>query len=97
MMNMIDNIGEIRETMHKELAALMAEVYWDMIGNILLKNAWQKTGYDWFEGVVEEEGMDGNRDKDNDDKAHDDCNDDDDNEAHDNGDNDKGMGRLGRG
>jgi hypothetical protein len=25
-----------------------------MIRNKLLKNAWRKTGYDWFEGVVED-------------------------------------------
>jgi hypothetical protein len=57
-----------------------------MIGNKLLKNAWQKTGYDWFEGVVEEEGVDGDGDKDDDNKAHNNCEDDDDNNAHDDGD-----------
>ncbi len=85
-MNMIDTISEIREVTCKEVAAWKAKVYWDMIGNEFLKNAWRKMGYDWFEGVVEEEGVVGNSNERNDNKAHDDCNDDDDNEAHDNSD-----------
>ncbi len=85
MMNMINTISEIREATCKEVAAWTAEVYWDMMGNKLLKNAWRKTGYDWFEGVVEDEHMDSDGDKDNDNKTHNDCNDDNDNKAHDDG------------
>jgi hypothetical protein len=59
MINMIDTISEIREATCKEVAAWMVEVYWGMIRNKLCKNAWPKTGYNWFEGVVEEEGVDG--------------------------------------
>jgi hypothetical protein len=86
---MIDTIGEIWEAMREEVAAWMAEVYWDMIGNKLLKNAWQKMRYDWFKGVVEEEGVDGDGNKAADNEAHDDCNNEDDNQAHDDSDYDE--------
>jgi hypothetical protein len=37
--------------MRKEVAEWTAIGYWQMMGSKILKNAWQKTGYDWFEGV----------------------------------------------
>ncbi len=90
-MDMNDTDGVIREAMCKEVDAWMAEVFWDMMGKKLLKNAWWNMEYDWFKGVVEEEGMvgDGNEvndgNEDNDDKTHNDCDNDNDNEVHDNG------------
>ncbi len=88
-MNMINTTGEIREATRDEVAAWTAEVYWDMIRNELLKNAWRKTGYDWFKGVVEEEGADSDGNENDDNEAHNDCDDDDDDETHDNGDYDE--------
>ncbi len=54
-MNMLDTNSKIREATCKEVAAWMAEVFWDMVGKIMLKNAWWKIGYNWFEGAVEED------------------------------------------
>jgi hypothetical protein len=85
MMNMIGTNGETREATCKEVSAWTAEVFWDMMGKKLLKNARQKMGYEWFEGVVEEEGMDGDGNEDDDDKAHDNCNNDNEDKAHDEG------------
>ncbi len=88
-MNMIATDGETREAMHMEVAVWIAEVFWDMMGKKLLKNAWQKMGYNWFKGVVEEEGVysdgdeDNNGNKEDDDEAHNNYNNDNDNEAHD--------------
>jgi hypothetical protein len=55
MMNMLDTEGKIREAMCKEVAAWTVEVFWDMMGKKMLKNLRQKTGYNWFEGAVEED------------------------------------------
>jgi hypothetical protein len=51
MMEMLDRDGAIREATHEEMAEWMASVYWDMVGSKILKNAWGKTGFGWFEGV----------------------------------------------
>jgi hypothetical protein len=63
MMEMLDRDGVIREVTCKEVAEWMVSVYWNMVGSKLLKNAWQKTGFEWFEGMG---------DDDNDDNADDD-------------------------
>jgi hypothetical protein len=52
--DMHDKEGEICDAMHKEVVERMAIVYWQMMGSKFLTNAWQKTRYDWFEGVGED-------------------------------------------
>jgi hypothetical protein len=63
MTDMLDKEGEICDATRKEVAEWTANVYWQMMGSKILKNVWQKTGYDWFEGV----GNDNNNDDDGDD------------------------------
>ncbi len=58
MMEMLDRDGVIREATHKEVAEWTASVYWNIVGSKILKDTWWKTGYNWFEGV-------GNEDNDN--------------------------------
>jgi hypothetical protein len=57
MMDMLNKEGEIHDATCKEVAKWTAIVYWQM-GSKILMNAWWKTGYDWFEGV----GNDNNND-----------------------------------
>jgi hypothetical protein len=71
MTDMLNKEGEIRDATHKEVAEWTAIVYWQMEGSKILKNAWQKTGYDWFEGV----GEDNNNDNDGNDNNISDVND----------------------
>ncbi len=55
MMEMLDRDGVICNAMHEEVAEWTASVYWNMVGSKILKNAWQRTGYNWFESVVDKE------------------------------------------
>ncbi len=48
---MLDKEGEICDATCKEVAECTAIVYWQMMGSKILTNAWQKMGYDWLEGV----------------------------------------------
>jgi hypothetical protein len=62
MMEMLDRDGVICEGTHEEVAEWMASVYWNMVGNKILENAWRKTGFDWFEGVgddIKDDNADG--------------------------------------
>jgi hypothetical protein len=96
MIIMLDTNGNIREATHKEVAAWTAEVFWNMMGMNFLKNAWQKMGYDWFEGVFEVEDVDDGGKKANNDKAHDNGNEDNNSEDKDvlsNGNKDKENGK----
>ncbi len=60
MKKMLDQDGVICKATCKEVAEWTASVYWNMVGSKILKNAWRKTGYDWFEGVVDKEDNDHN-------------------------------------
>jgi hypothetical protein len=51
MMDMLDKEGEICYATRKEVAEWTTIAYWQMVGSKILKNAWWKMGYDWFEGV----------------------------------------------
>jgi hypothetical protein len=69
MMEMLDRDGANREATREEVAEWTASVYWDMVGSKILKNAWRKTGFDWFEGVGNDhnnDNADGDGDGDND-------------------------------
>jgi hypothetical protein len=68
MMAMLDRYGVTREATRKEVAEWMVSIYWNMVGSKILKNAWQKVGFDWFEGVGDDDNddnADGNGDGDN--------------------------------
>jgi hypothetical protein len=65
MMDMLDKEGEICDAMLKEVAEWTAFVYWQMMGSKILTNAWWKMGYEWFEGVGDNNNNDDNG-KDND-------------------------------
>jgi hypothetical protein len=80
MMNMLDTDGKIREATRKEVAAWTAEVFRDMMGKKLLNNLWQKTEYNWFEGVVEEDVVEDDDDGDNSNKAYNNGNEDNNND-----------------
>ncbi len=75
MMVMLDQDGVIRKAMHKEVAEWMASVYWNIVGSKILKNAWRKMGYNWFEGVVDKEDNDHNANGDGDSSSNIDGND----------------------
>ncbi len=66
MMEMLDQDGVICKATREEVAEWTASVYWNMMGSKILKNAWRKTGYDWFEGVVDKEDNDHNANGDGD-------------------------------
>jgi hypothetical protein len=66
MTDMLDKEGEIRDATLKEVAEWMAIVYWQLMGSKILKNAWWKTGYNWFEGVVDDNNNDDNNGDDKD-------------------------------
>jgi hypothetical protein len=51
MTDVLDKEDEICEVKRKEVAEWTAMVYWQLVGSKILKNAWCKMGYDWFEGV----------------------------------------------
>ncbi len=69
MMEVLDRDGAIRVAMHEEVAEWTASVYWDMVESKILKNVWRKMGFDWFEGVSNDDNSDkadGNEDGDKD-------------------------------
>jgi hypothetical protein len=43
----------------------MAIVYWQMMGSKILKNAWWKMGYDWFNGEGDNNNNDNTGDNNN--------------------------------
>ena len=51
MTDMLDKEGEICDVTHKEAAEWTAILFWQIMGSKILTNAWQKTGYDWFKDV----------------------------------------------
>ncbi len=62
MTDMLDKEGEICDALRKEVAKWTAIVYWQLMVSKILKNVWWKTGYDWFEGVVDDNNNDNNGD-----------------------------------
>ncbi len=69
MIEMLDKDSTICEAMCKEVAEWMVGVHWDMVGSKILKNAWGKTGFDWFEGISDnnnDDNADGDGDGNND-------------------------------
>ena len=50
MIDSIDHKGKVFVPTRKDVSSWVAEVVWGMDGRKLMRNAWRKTGYDWFEG-----------------------------------------------
>jgi hypothetical protein len=53
MINEIDRTGLVYAPTREDISGWVAEVVWGLNGKNLMRNAWRKTGYDWFfeEGV----------------------------------------------
>ena len=59
MIDEIDRTGLVYAPTREDISGWVAEVVWGLNGKQLMRNAWRKTGYNWFfeEGVVDvEEG-----------------------------------------
>jgi hypothetical protein len=50
MINEIDRTGLVYAPTREDISSWVAEVVWGMDGKDLMRNAWRKTGYDWFLG-----------------------------------------------
>ena len=53
MIDEIDRTGLVYAPTREDISGWVAEVVWGLNGKQLMRNAWRKTGYDWFfeEGV----------------------------------------------
>jgi hypothetical protein len=51
MMEMLDRGSVICEVTWEKVAEWMASIYQNMVGSRIIKNAWRKMGFDWFEGI----------------------------------------------
>jgi hypothetical protein len=53
MIDEIDRTGLVYAPTREDISSWVAEVVWGLNGKQLMRNAWRKTGYDWFfeEGV----------------------------------------------
>ena len=53
MIDEIDRTGLVYAPTREDISGWVAEVVWGLNGKKLMRNAWRKTGYDWFfeEGV----------------------------------------------
>ena len=53
MINEINRTGLVYAPTREDISSWVAEVVWGLNGKQLMRNAWRKTGYDWFfeEGV----------------------------------------------
>ncbi len=59
MIDKINHTSMVYAPTREDILSWLVEVVWGMDGKNLMRNAWRKTGYNWFEGeeVEEEEGM----------------------------------------
>jgi hypothetical protein len=55
MINKIDRTGLVYAPTREDISSWVVEVVWRMDGKNLMRNAWRRTGYNWFfeEGVVD--------------------------------------------
>jgi hypothetical protein len=49
IMAMIDNHGVVEAPTRDNIAFWAASAHWDMDGTPMMRKAWRKTGYSWFE------------------------------------------------
>ena len=76
IINLLDTTDKVRDAMREEVSEWVAEVFWEFVdsGSRILRNAWRKTGYDWFPGVDDQRNK--NADDDSNDDYEDDVDDD---------------------
>ena len=48
MIDEIDRTGIVYAPTREDISSWVAQVVWGMDGKPLMRNAWRKTGYDWF-------------------------------------------------
>ena len=48
MIDEIDRTGMVYAPTREDISSWVAQVVWGMDGKPLMRNAWRKTGYDWF-------------------------------------------------
>ena len=48
MIDEIDRTGMVYAPTREDISSWVAQVVWGMEGKPLMRNAWRKTGYDWF-------------------------------------------------
>ncbi len=55
LINLLDTTDQVRDATREEVSEWVAEVFWEFVdsGSRILQNAWRKTGYNWFPGVVD--------------------------------------------
>ncbi len=58
MMEILDRDSVICEATCEKVAEWMVSIYRNMVGRQILKSAWWKTGFDWFEGVGNDDNDD---------------------------------------
>ncbi len=49
MMAMIDNHGVVEAPTRDDIALWAVSAHWDMDGTLMMRKAWRKTRYSWFE------------------------------------------------
>ncbi len=65
MIEEIDRTGIVYAPLREDILSWVTEVVWEMDRKPLMRNAWRKTGYDWFpggEGVFVSDGDDTDND-----------------------------------
>ena len=70
--DLLDTTNEVHDAMREEVSEWAAAVFWELVGSRILRNAWRKTGFDWFpcmldpDNIVATDGDERNNDNDND-------------------------------
>ena len=57
LVDLLKETNEVRDATCEEVSEWTSLVFWEMVGSCVLRNAWQKTGYDWFPGFVDPEDV----------------------------------------
>ena len=79
LVELLDTTNEVRDATREEVSEWAAAAFWELVGSRILRNAWRKTGYDWFPGVqdpddiVATDGIERDNENDNDDDEGDWC------------------------
>ena len=53
LVDLLDTTDEVRNVTREEDSEWAAAVFWELVGSRILQNSWRKTGFDWFQGVVD--------------------------------------------
>ncbi len=57
LVDLLDATNEVRDATREEVSEWAAAVFWELVGSRILRNSWRKTGFDWFPGVVDPDGI----------------------------------------